>query len=80
MGAGGAVFLRRPVEKAPLSTMASTHSKVAVSAPSLNVYHKISVIRQPNDRVTYEDAEGNAKSLSIKELGDAIATAVRAVD
>jgi hypothetical protein len=63
-----------------LSTMATSKSKGStVSAPSLNVYKKVSVIRKSNDRLTYEDVEGTAKSLSIKELGDAIATAVRAV-
>jgi hypothetical protein len=51
----------------------------SVSAPSLNVYKKVSVIRKSNDTLTYEDVEGTVKSLSIKELGDAIATAVRAV-
>jgi hypothetical protein len=58
--------------------MASTKGD-SVSAPSLNVYKKVVVIRKSNDRLTYEDVEGTVKSLSVKELGDAIATAVRAV-
>jgi hypothetical protein len=58
--------------------MASTKGD-SVSAPSLNVYKKVSVIRKSHDRLTYEDVEGTVKSLSVKELGDAIATAVRAV-
>jgi hypothetical protein len=59
--------------------MATSKGSSSVSAPSLNVYKKVSVIRKSNDRLTYEDVEGSVKSLSIKELGDAIATAVRAV-
>lgn len=49
----------------------------AVSAPSLNVYKKVSVIREPNDRLTYEDVEGKLQSVTVKDLGDAMATAVR---
>jgi hypothetical protein len=49
----------------------------ATAAPSLNVYKKVAVIRLPSDSLTYEDAEGNAKSVSVQELGDAISTAVR---
>jgi hypothetical protein len=48
--------------------------RVAVFRLPLNVYKKVSVIRKSNDRLTYEDGEGTVKSLSIKELGDAIAT------
>ena len=57
--------------------MATSKGSSSLSAPSLNVYKKVSVIRKSNDRLTYEDVEGTVKSLSIKELGDAIATAVR---
>jgi hypothetical protein len=52
----------------------------ATAAPSLNVYKKVAVIRLPSDSLTYEDAEGNAKSVSVQELGDAISTAVRRGD
>jgi len=47
------------------------------AAPSLNVYKKVAVIRHPSDSLTYEDGEGKQKSVSVQELGDAIATAVR---
>lgn len=47
-----------------------------VAAPSLNLYKKIAVIRKPNDSLTYEDTEGHVKSVSVEQLGDAIATAV----
>jgi hypothetical protein len=58
--------------------MATSKANSSASAPSsLNVYKKVSVIRKSDDRLTYEDVEGTVKSLSIKELGDAIATAVR---
>jgi hypothetical protein len=51
----------------------NTGNKVAgVAAPSLNVYKQIAIIRNPNDRVTYEDAEGNTKALSIQDLGPSI--------
>ena len=49
---------------------------IAAAAPSLNVYKKVAVIRLPSDSLTYEDSEGNQKSVSIQELGDAISTAV----
>jgi hypothetical protein len=49
---------------------------IAAAAPSLNVYKKVSVIRLPSDSLTYEDGEGNQKSVSIQELGDAISSAV----
>ena len=49
---------------------------VATAAPSLNVYKKVAVIRLPSDSLTYEDAEGNQKSVSIEDLGDAISSAV----
>ena len=51
-------------------------NKPAVAPPALNVYKKVAVIRQPSDSLTYEDAEGNIKSVSAEELGDAIAHAV----
>lgn len=57
--------------------MAPTSSPAPTSvAPVLNVYRKVAVIRLPSDTLTYEDAEGNQKSISVKELGDAIASAV----
>jgi len=64
------------------TTMASnkaskSNNKGGVAAPSLNVYKKVAVIRHPSDSLTYEDAEGNLKSVSVQQLGDAIATAVR---
>ena len=49
----------------------------SVTPPALNVYKKVAVIRKPSDSLTYEDAEGNIKSVSAQELGDAIAHAVR---
>jgi hypothetical protein len=51
-------------------------STISAAAPLLNVYKKVPVIRLPSDSLTYEDADGNQKSVSIQELGDAIATAV----
>jgi len=64
--------------------MASNNSKssnnkapAVAAAPPLNVYKKVAVIRRPSDSLTYEDGEGNPKTVSIEELGDAIATAVR---
>jgi hypothetical protein len=56
---------------------AATTSTIAAAAPLLNVYKKVPVIRVPSDSLTYEDAEGNQKSVSVQELGDAISTAVR---
>lgn len=57
--------------------MASNNNKIATAAaPSLNVYKKVAVIRHPSDSLTYDDAEGNQKSVSIDELGDAISSAV----
>jgi hypothetical protein len=53
-----------------------TSGPIAAAAPSLNVYKKVAVIRFPSDSLTYEDGEGNQKSVSIQELGDAISTAV----
>jgi enhancer of polycomb-like protein len=47
----------------------------AAGPPALNVYKKISVIRHADDHLTYEDANGNTKSVSVQELGDAIASA-----
>jgi hypothetical protein len=58
----------------------ATTSTIAAAAPLLNVYKKVPVIRIPSDSLTYEDAEGNQKSVSVQELGDAIATAVRFLD
>jgi hypothetical protein len=40
------------------------------------MYQKVAVIRKSSDSLTYEDAEGHVKSVSVQELGDAIATAV----
>ena len=45
-----------------------------VAAPSLNIYKKVSIIRQPGDILNYEDTVGNLKTVSIQELGDAIGT------
>jgi hypothetical protein len=49
----------------------------ATAAPSLNMYQKIAVIRHSSDSLTYDDSDGNSKSVSVQQLGDAIATAVR---
>lgn len=46
------------------------------AAPSLNVYEKIAVIRLPSDKLTYEDADGNKRSVLVEELAGAIASAV----
>eukprot|EP00523_Entomoneis_sp_CCMP467_P014996 CAMPEP_0168771314 /NCGR_PEP_ID=MMETSP0725-20121227/3375_1 /TAXON_ID=265536 /ORGANISM="Amphiprora sp., Strain CCMP467" /LENGTH=653 /DNA_ID=CAMNT_0008820793 /DNA_START=22 /DNA_END=1984 /DNA_ORIENTATION=- len=44
-----------------------------VPQPStLNVYKKISIIRRPEDSLTYEDAGGNVKTVSAVELGEAL--------
>jgi hypothetical protein len=56
------------------------NGSIAAAAPSLNVYKKVAVIRLPSDSLTYEDAEGNQKSVSIQELGDAISSAVSTTD
>jgi hypothetical protein len=54
----------------------AVNSTISAAAPSLNVYKKAAVIRLPSDSLTYEDADGNQKSVSIQELGDAISSAV----
>jgi hypothetical protein len=54
------------------------NSKLPGAAPSLNVYKKVAVIRHPDDRLTYEDMEGNVQSVSVEELAPIIATAVSA--
>ena len=59
------------------STASGPTGKSTVAPPALNVYKKVAVIRKPSDSLTYEDAEGNIKSVSAEELGDAIAHAVR---
>ena len=46
------------------------------AAPSLNVYKQVAIVRHPNDTVSYEDAEGNTKSLSIQDLSATIHTDV----
>ena len=53
----------------------SKNKASAIAAPSLNMYQKIAVIRRSSDSLTYEDAEGKVKSVSVEQLGDAIATA-----
>lgn len=59
------------------NTMTAPSDKPPPAAPAaLNVYQKVSVIRRSDDTLNYEDAEGNVKSVSIQELGDAIASAV----
>jgi hypothetical protein len=82
-------FARLPIHPRPhdcgLTGIHSTNmvtpssAATATAAPSLNVYKKVAVIRIPSDSLTYEDAEGNQKSVSIDELGDAISSAVRAI-
>ena len=54
---------------------ATNKRETPANGPSLNVYKKIAVIRKPRDSLTYEDPEGNLKSVSVEQLGDAIATA-----
>ena len=61
--------------QAPSSTTGRT-STVTVPPPSLNVYKKVAVIRRSDDKLQYEDATGNLKTVSIQELGDAISKAV----
>jgi enhancer of polycomb-like protein len=39
------------------------------------MYQKIAVIRHSSDSLTYDDSDGNSKSVSVQQLGDAIATA-----
>ena len=56
---------------------AAAAGKSTVAPPSLNVYRKVAVIRKPSDSLAYEDSEGNIKSVSAEELGDAISHAVR---
>ena len=62
-------------------TMATNKSNKAVSmaAPSLNVYKKMAIIRNPTDSLNYEDSDGNIKSVSAEQLGDAISTAVSCI-
>jgi hypothetical protein len=55
----------------------SQSGAVTIAAPTLNLYKKIAVIRKPSDSLTYEDVEGNLKTVSVEQLGDAISTAVR---
>lgn len=60
-----------------MTTAAATTVKAfSTAAPPLNVYKKVAVIRCSSDTLTFEDAEGIPKIVSIQELGDAIATAV----
>ena len=47
-----------------------------VAPAALNVYRKIAVIRSEGDTLQYE-ADGVVRTVSVQELGDAIATAVR---
>lgn len=42
-------------------------------AAAMNVYEKVAIIRRPTDSLTYEDPEGNVKTVS--DLGHAAATA-----
>ena len=72
---------RNRTEKAQLTftTMVQTSAgsgPIAAAAPSLNVYKKVSVIRLSSDSLTYENSEGNQKSVSIQELGESISSAV----
>eukprot|EP00977_Amphora_coffeiformis_P023503 scaffold13497_cov107-Amphora_coffeaeformis.AAC.1 len=57
------------------TTSVPSSSKTTVAPAALNVYKKIPVIRKPSDSLTYEVAEGNIKSVSAEELGDAISHA-----
>lgn len=40
------------------------------------MYQKIAIVRSPQDSLTFEDDEGKKQSISVEEIGDAIATAV----
>lgn len=59
------------------SSTANSSSKAPSAAPPLNMYMKVAVIRRASDSLQYEDNEGNPKTVSVQELGDAISTAVR---
>lgn len=59
--------------------MDKTTTAKTVAAPSLNVYKKVAIVRKPGDTVSFEDDEGNIKSLSIQDLGDAVVTAVSGI-
>lgn len=50
-----------------------------MASSKLDYYKKLSIIRRSNDTLNYEDTEGNLKTVSVEELGDAIATAVRSI-
>jgi hypothetical protein len=41
---------------------------------ALNVYKKVAVIRKPSDTLTYEDAEGNLRTIT--DLGEAVSATV----
>lgn len=41
---------------------------------ALNVYKKVAIIRRPTDSLTYEDSDGNLKTVT--DLGDAASSAV----
>lgn len=43
---------------------------------SLNVYKRVTIIRHEDDKVTFEDSSGTAKSLSVKDFRDVLSAAV----
>ena len=42
---------------------------------AINVYKKVTIVRRSSDTVTYEDNDGNIKT--VKDLGEVASTAVR---
>lgn len=60
------------------ATSTATTTTTTTSAPTslnLNVYQKIAVVRHSHDTLQYEDAQGQWKTVSVQELGDAISKA-----
>jgi len=51
--------------------------KGAAAAPSINVYKKVVIVRNPDDTMSFQDEAGNLKSLSAQELGEALVMEVR---
>jgi hypothetical protein len=55
-------------------TASSSNKQASLTAPSaLNVYKKVAIIRGSDDVLTYEDSEGNYKSVTDLHLA-AVAT------
>jgi hypothetical protein len=43
------------------------------SIAAINVYKKVTIVRRPSDTVSYEDSEGNIKT--VKDLGEVTSAA-----